>query len=170
MEVYTLVGKSGTGKSFHSMNLCKRLGIEAIIDDGLFIYKNRVIAGTSAKKENTYIGAVKTALFHKDENRDQVAEAIKRENPESILILGTSDGMVNKIMARLGIPVLPEDSPYQNRAYNDGRREKGCICTERNIRETCNTSTFYAVKKIFLRLFYGPAQVFPRKRTGENCC
>lgn len=113
MEVYTLVGKSGTGKSFHAMNLCKRLGIEAIIDDGLFIYKNRVIAGSSAKRESTYIGAVKTALFHKDENRDQVAEAIKREKPDSILVLGTSDGMVNKIIARLGLPELPEDS--QNR-------------------------------------------------------
>lgn len=33
MEVYTLVGKSGTGKSFHAMNLCKKLDIEAIIDD-----------------------------------------------------------------------------------------------------------------------------------------
>ena len=115
MEVYTLVGKSGTGKSFHSMNLCKRLGIEAIIDDGLFIYKNRVIAGTSAKKESTYIGAVKTALFHKDENRDAVAEAIKKENPHSILVLGTSDGMVNKIITRLGLPELAEDSPNRIR-------------------------------------------------------
>lgn len=115
MEVYTLVGKSGTGKSFHAMNLCKRLGIEAIIDDGLFIYKNRVIAGTSAKRESTYIGAVKTALFHKDENRDQVKAAIKRENPASILILGTSDGMVNKIMTRLGIEVLDDDSPNRIR-------------------------------------------------------
>ncbi len=115
MEVYTLVGKSGTGKSFHSMNLCKRLEIEAIIDDGLFIYKNRVIAGVSAKKEKTYIGAVKTALFHKDENRDQVVQAIKRENPHSILVLGTSDGMVNKIITRLGLPQVPEDSPNRIR-------------------------------------------------------
>lgn len=110
MEIYALVGKSGTGKSFHSMNLCKRLGIEAIIDDGLFIYKNRVIAGTSAKRESTKIGAVKTALFQKDENRDQVVEAIKREKPNSILVLGTSHGMVNKIIARLDLPELPSDS------------------------------------------------------------
>ena len=57
MEVYTLVGKSGTGKSFHAMNVCKKLNIEAIIDDGLFIYKNSVLAGTSAKREETKIGA-----------------------------------------------------------------------------------------------------------------
>lgn len=65
MDVYTLVGKSGTGKSFHAMNLCKKLGVEAIIDDGLFIYKNSVIAGVSAKRQDTKIGAVKTAAVPK---------------------------------------------------------------------------------------------------------
>ena len=110
MDIYTLVGKSGTGKSFHAMNLCKKLGVEAIIDDGLFIYKNRVIAGISAKREATKIGAVKTALFQKDKIRDQVVEAIKKENPKSILILGTSNGMVDKLIARLGLPQLEADS------------------------------------------------------------
>ena len=28
MDVYTLTGKSGTGKSFHAMNLCKKYNIE----------------------------------------------------------------------------------------------------------------------------------------------
>ncbi len=111
MEVYTLVGKSGTGKSFHAMNVCKKLNIEAIIDDGLFIYKNSVLAGTSAKREETKIGAVKTALFFNDERRDQVVEAIKKENPQSILVLGTSDRMTDKIINRLGLTALPADSP-----------------------------------------------------------
>ena len=39
MDVYTLVGKSGTGKSFHAMNLCKKLNIEGIIEK--IIYKTR---------------------------------------------------------------------------------------------------------------------------------
>ena len=38
MQVYTLVGKSGSGKSFHAMELCKKKQIDGIIDDGLFIY------------------------------------------------------------------------------------------------------------------------------------
>ena len=42
MKVYTLSGKSGTGKSFQAMNLCNELNIESIIDDGLFIYHSRV--------------------------------------------------------------------------------------------------------------------------------
>ena len=62
MKIYTLVGKSGTGKSYQAMNLCKELNIEGIIDDGLFIYKNRIVAGISAKRQATTIGAIKTAL------------------------------------------------------------------------------------------------------------
>ena len=110
MDVYTLVGKSGTGKSFHAMNLCKKLGVEAIIDDGLFIYKNHVVAGVSAKRESTKIGAVKTALFLNEEMCSQVKKAIEEENPESILVLGTSDGMTDKIISRLGLPPLESDS------------------------------------------------------------
>lgn len=110
MDVYTLVGKSGTGKSFHAMNLCKKLDIEAIIDDGLFIYKNSVIAGESAKRASTKIGAVKMALFNDDELQKQVSDAIRKKNPKSILVLGTSDGMVDRIIKRLGLPELPKDS------------------------------------------------------------
>ena len=65
MEVYALIGKSGTGKSFQAMNLCKQYNIESIIDDGLFIYKSTVVEGVSAKRAETKIGAVKTALFSK---------------------------------------------------------------------------------------------------------
>ena len=54
MKVYTLTGKSGTGKSYQAINLCKEKGIESIIDDGLFIYHNRVEAGISAKRQKNY--------------------------------------------------------------------------------------------------------------------
>lgn len=113
MEVYTLVGKSGTGKSFHAMNLCQKYQIESIIDDGLFIYKNTIAAGISAKRAETKIGAVKVALFLDDGMRDQVADAIAEKNPKSILILGTSDGMTDKIIARLGLPEIPKASPHR---------------------------------------------------------
>ena len=110
MDVYALIGKSGTGKSFHAMNLCRKYKIESIIDDGLFIYKNTVVEGVSAKRASTKIGAVKTALFNEDEMRDKVVAAIADKKPESILVLGTSDGMVNRIIDRLQLPLLPEDS------------------------------------------------------------
>ena len=107
MKIYTLVGKSGTGKSFHAMELCRRLQIEAIIDDGLFIYQNTVVAGVSAKRDATKIGAVKTALFQDDAIRDEVAAAIAEKKPTSVLILGTSVGMTDKIILRLGL--LPDE-------------------------------------------------------------
>ena len=106
MKVYALVGKSGTGKSYQAVNLCKELNIEAIIDDGLFIEGNDVVAGISAKRQATMIGAIKTALFTTDEHKEAVAAKIKEINPKSILILGTSDEMVNRIAARLELPEI----------------------------------------------------------------
>lgn len=104
MKVYALIGKSGTGKSFQAVNLCKELDIESIIDDGLFICRNKVIAGISAKRQKTKVGAVKTALFHEPSHMEDVKNAIREQKPKSILIIGTSDGMVNKIVARLDMP------------------------------------------------------------------
>lgn len=104
MKVYTLTGKSGTGKSYQAMNLCREMNIESIIDDGLFIYKNRVEAGISAKRQQTMVGAIKTAMFNKPEHQSSVAQRIKELSPRSILILGTSDKMADKIAARLELP------------------------------------------------------------------
>lgn len=104
MNVYGLHGKSGTGKSYHAMTLCKDLDLDAIIDDGLFIYGNRVIAGISAKRQNTKIGAIKTALFTNEEHRDEVKQRITEIDPPGILIIGTSEAMVEKIRTRLDLP------------------------------------------------------------------
>ena len=46
MKVYALVGKSGTGKSYQAMNICKEKNMYAIVDDGLLIHGNAVAAGT----------------------------------------------------------------------------------------------------------------------------
>ncbi len=106
MIVYALVGESGTGKSFQASKLCKQKGIEAIIDDGLFIYQGEVKAGKSAKKEETKVGAIKTALFTKDEHRRTVVRKIEQQNLSKILLIGTSIGMVEKIAMRLELPKI----------------------------------------------------------------
>ena len=54
ITVYALVGESGTGKSFRSRLLAEKYGINAIIDDGLLIQDEKIIAGHSAKREKTY--------------------------------------------------------------------------------------------------------------------
>lgn len=106
MKVYALVGKSGTGKSYQAQNLCKELNISGIIDDGLFIYENKVIAGISAKRQTTKVGAVKTALFTKEEHQREVAASIRKIKPRKILVIGTSDEMVRRIAARLELPKI----------------------------------------------------------------
>ncbi len=104
MKVYGLYGKSGTGKSYQAMTLCRKLDIESIIDDGLFIWKNHMVAGISAKRQPSMIKAIKTALFTEDSHCLEIQEKIKEIAPESILILGTSNDMVEKIVKRLGLP------------------------------------------------------------------
>lgn len=63
MVVYALIGKSGTGKSHRAQQVSRSFGIEYIIDDGLLIKGNRIIAGKSAKKEPTKIAAIRRAVF-----------------------------------------------------------------------------------------------------------
>lgn len=104
MKVYSLSGRSGTGKSFQAINLCKEKNIESIIDDGLFIYRNKVISGISAKRQRTIIQAVKTAIFSDDDKAEEAKAAIARMNPESLLVIGTSDEMIDRIVARLELP------------------------------------------------------------------
>ena len=106
MKVYGLVGKSGTGKSYQAMNLCKEMNIDSIIDDGLYIYGNSILEGISAKRQNSKIAAIKTALFTDEDHRQAVAEKIKEVSPESLLILGTSIKMINRIAERLELPEL----------------------------------------------------------------
>ena len=111
MEIYGLSGKSGTGKSYQAITLCRERDFDAIIDDGLFICDSRVVAGKSAKRQATKIGAVKTALFNDEEHCRQVADAIETMNPEKMLVLGTSVEMIQKICKRLGVPE-PENTIY----------------------------------------------------------
>lgn len=116
MEIYTLVGKSGTGKSYHAISLCESKGIDGIIDDGLFIYNNIVVSGRSAKKSETKIGAIRIALFNDDDIKDIVYKSIIEKNPNKLLIIGTSDKMVNKIILRLGL-LKEKDLNKVNRVY-----------------------------------------------------
>lgn len=104
MEVYALVGPSGTGKSHRAGVVANQLNIRAIIDDGLLIRDNQIIAGTSAKRQPTRIGAIKAALFMDDNRAQEMMKAIAETKPDKILILGTSTGMVKRITERLGLP------------------------------------------------------------------
>lgn len=101
MQVYAFVGKTGTGKSYNAQSVAKKNGIHYIIDDAILIKNTKVIAGKSAKTEANFIASVKAAIFLNEARREEMKQVIKKENPEKILILGTSDDMVKKIATNL---------------------------------------------------------------------
>ena len=103
MKVVAFVGPSGTGKSHRAQMVAKMKKAECIIDDAILIKGNKVICGVSAKKANTKIEAVKRALFSTEGQVEEIRKVLEEEKPESILILGTSDGMVEKIAKNLTI-------------------------------------------------------------------
>lgn len=104
ITVFALVGESGTGKSFRAKLLAQKYGINALIDDGLLIQDDKILAGRTAKHEKTYMGAVRIALFDDKQHRDEVARVLQKNKIKKILILGTSEKMVGKIAMRLQLP------------------------------------------------------------------
>ena len=85
LTVFALVGESGTGKSFRAKLLAQKYGIEAIIDDGLLIKDDKILAGKTAKHEKTYMGAVRIALFDDKQHRDDVAKALQKNKIKKLL-------------------------------------------------------------------------------------
>jgi len=107
-KIFALIGKSGTGKSFRAQLIAEKYMIDLIIDDGLLIERQKIIAGKSAKLAETFISAVKTAIFEDKENRNEVKNAILKNRSKKILILGTSYKMIKNITKNLKLS-LPNE-------------------------------------------------------------
>ena len=161
MIVTGLSGKSGTGKSYASTELSVKLGIDAIIDDGLLIAEGQIFAGESAKKQKTKIGAIRAAVFQNESAAEDMRFAIAKLNPKHILILGTSDEMVELIAKRLGLPE-PEEIIH----IEDITTAKDRSIAEKRRREqgmhTIPAPTFQ-VKKKFSGFFIDPKRAFRKK-------
>jgi ABC-type oligopeptide transport system ATPase subunit len=106
-QTYALVGKSGTGKSFKAQVVAQKYGIDLLIDDGLLIRGQKIIAGRSAKKEKTILGAIRTAIFANPDQNEEVKRILAGESFRRILIIGTSVRMVERIRQTLGLsPII----------------------------------------------------------------
>ncbi len=138
--------------------------ISYIIDDGLLIKDNEVIAGTSAKKAPTKIETVKHALFSKPEQQIEFKKIIKKYKPDKILILGTSDNMVQKIAENLGIGPIIETIYIQDVATEEEMK------TAKRIRQTEGKHVIpvptFEIKKDFSGYLLDPLQIFKSK--GKN--
>ena len=164
IKVYAFVGPSGTGKSYRAQMVASQNNISYIIDDGLLINENNVVAGNSAKKAPTKIETVKKAIFTDEKDKEEMKEALKKYKPESILILGTSDGMVEKIANNLGLE-KPEKTIYINQVATDTEME-----TARRIRTTEGKHVIpvptFEIKRDFSGYILDPLQIF--KSNGKN--
>ena len=164
MKVYAFVGPSGTGKSYRAQMVANERGINFIIDDGLLISGNEVLAGISAKKAPTKIETVRNALFQNEDRKKEIQTAIKKKKPESILILGTSDEMVSRIASNLGFPPISETIYIKDVATEEE------MATARNVRVTQGKHVIpvptFAIKKDFSGYLLDPLQIF--KSTGKG--
>lgn len=129
MEVIGFYGPPGTGKSDRALVIAYENKASCIIDDGILIYHSRIVAGKSAKREESRLKAVRRAIFWDKEQRDEVKAALLKINPKRVLILGTSDRMVVTIAKALELPMpakyiriedvaRPEDMLKANEARN----------------------------------------------------
>lgn len=108
MRTVGLSGKSGSGKSFKALSVANDNNIRLVVDDGLLIRDGKVLAGKSAKKEKSRYGSTLRAIFNDPDHSKEVAEAIKRSGENGILVLGTSEKMVNLISERIGVSPVVE--------------------------------------------------------------
>ena len=162
IKVFALIGESGTGKSFRAKLVAQKYEIDYIIDDGLLIRDNRILAGHSAKKEKTFMAAVKVALFDEKNHRDEVAKKLQGEKTKRILILGTSEKMVNKISSRLQLPSPSKVLKIEDVSSQD--EIERAIHTRRIEGKHVIPVPSIEVKRSYPNIFFNAVKIFKRKK------
>ena len=165
MRVVGFIGPSGTGKSYRAAWVARERGIEYIIDDGLLIRGNAIVAGTSAKRETTKIASIKRALFTQDSHVEDLQRVFAEHKPESILILGTSDGMVETIAKRLGLNEI-NDRVYITEVASEFEIKQALSTRKEQGKHVIPVPAF-EIKKDFSGYFLDPLRIFKRKGKGS---
>ena len=166
MQVFALIGPSGTGKSHRASYLAFKYEINLIIDDGLLIHGNTVLAGKSAKREATKIGAVKRAIFYDDDHTAEVQKKIKEVEAKNILILGTSEKMIKRIAERLGLPHPEKTINIEDIA--SPRAIKKALEERRNNNSHVIPIPTFAIKKDFPGYLIDPLRSFWGKSNRKD--
>ncbi|MBN2547370.1 MAG: hypothetical protein JXB50_16320 [Spirochaetes bacterium] len=122
-KIYGLVGPPGSGKSFRAYLIADRYKIDYIIDDGLLIKGQKIIAGRSAKKEVLRVTAIKRAIFQDFKHAREVRKALYRERFTSVLVIGTSELMLKRICTRLHVPFPSKIIKIEDIATEDEIKE-----------------------------------------------
>ncbi len=164
IRVFALVGESGSGKSFRAKLVAQKYAATAIIDDGLLIQGETILAGKSAKKETLFMKAVKVALFDEKAHRDEVAKALQKNKIRRILILGTSVRMVEKIAARLQIP-QPKKVVKIEEIATPADIEKALFARRVEGKHVIPVPAI-EVRRAYPRIFYDTVRVFLKRNLG----
>lgn len=163
MEVYALIGPSGTGKSHRAISLAHELEADIIIDDGLIIQGAQILGGFSAKRQPTRLGAIKAALFLNEEQAQQAKKVIKQLLPEKVLILATSERMAEKIAERLELlPLIKKITIEEIASPKEIRKAR----TERaqHSKHVIPAPTI-EVKKSFPNTLINPLKIFLKRQS-----
>lgn len=164
VRVFALVGESGTGKSFRAKLVAQKYGIEMIIDDGLLIRGDAIIAGKSAKKETVFMRAVKVALFDDRPHREEVAKALQTERFKQLLIIGTSVKMTMKIAERLQLPHPKKIIKIEDIATRD-EIEKAITSRKIEGKHVIPVPAI-EIRRNYPQIFYDSVRVFLKKNVG----
>lgn len=157
-RVVAFIGKSGTGKSYRARPVAKKIRADFIIDDGLLISGDKIVAGHSAKKEDTFLAAMRVCLFEDKKHRDEVSKILEEKKTKRVLVLGTSERMINKITTRLSLPF-----PYKTIKIED-------VATQEDMNEALRQRLVegkhviplpsFEVKKNYPQIFYEKVRLF----------
>ncbi|MDR1979290.1 MAG: hypothetical protein LBQ42_11215 [Synergistaceae bacterium] len=104
IEVLAFVGAAGTGKSQRASQVARQYGIDFVIDDGLLVSKGQIMAGKSAKSEKNLVRAIRRALFEYAPHRVEVVSFLASHVPCKVMVIATSNSMMEKIVEKLGLP------------------------------------------------------------------
>ena len=166
IKVYAFVGPSGTGKSYRAQMVAGEYDIKYIIDDGILVKNNDIVAGNSAKKAPTKIETVRRALFKNEEQRKEMIKAFNKIKPKSVLILGTSDKMVEEIAKNLELPKIEKTIYITDVATEEEINNAKRIRTIEG-KHVIPVPTF-EIKKDFSGFLLDPLQIFKSKGSGEK--
>lgn len=132
IEVYAFIGPSGTGKSSRAIEIAAEHHIDYIIDDGLLIHGSRIVAGSTAKRADTQLQAVRVAIFLDEAQASTMRRTLADRAPDRLLILGTSDAMISRIRTQLKLPepshiirISDVATPAEQRAAREQRMRSG---------------------------------------------
>jgi len=162
IEVIALIGPSGTGKSHQAMGVAQEYSCDAIIDDGLLISGSRILAGKSAKREETKTAAVRRAIFSSAEHVLEVRDAFEKLRPKRVLVLGTSVAMIERIIERLGL-----EAPVKVISIKDfvsTEEIKQALWYRKQEGKHVIPAPSFEVKKTFSGYLVDPLRIFSRSR------